>query len=128
MKTIRGFAKRVGKEFNPHKIILFGSYAYGKPNEDSDVDLLIILPFEGRPVEQSVAIQMKCRPHFPVDIIVRTPEKIQERLSIEDGFIKEILDKGRVLYETTDAGMDRESGRGFRDVGKRNARSKRPKL
>jgi predicted nucleotidyltransferase len=48
MNAITEFSRRVAEEFSPEKIILFGSHAYGTPTEDSDVDLLVILPFEGR--------------------------------------------------------------------------------
>jgi len=63
------------------------------------VDLLIVLPFEGKSVNQSVRIRMKLRPAFPVDLIVRTPQHVRERLGIGDDFIREILEEGKVLYE-----------------------------
>jgi len=63
------------------------------------VDVLVILSFEGRSVDQSVAIRMKLRPPFPVDLIVRTPEKIVERLEMGDNFVRDILEQGKVLYE-----------------------------
>ena len=44
MRVIRRYARAIADEFQPDKIILFGSYAYGTPNEDSDVDLLVIMP------------------------------------------------------------------------------------
>jgi predicted nucleotidyltransferase len=47
-RTISSFARQVARQFNPQKIILFGSYAYGKPTEDSDVDILVVMPFKGR--------------------------------------------------------------------------------
>jgi uncharacterized protein len=99
MNQIKDFSRRVAKEFRPHRIILFGSYADGKPTPDSDVDLLVIMPFEGRPVEKSVEIRMKLMPHFPPDILVRTPENIEHRLSMGDFFMQDILRKGRILYE-----------------------------
>ena len=99
MNKIEEFGRRIGSEFHAEKVVLFGSYAEGVSTEDSDVDVLVILPFEGRSVEQSVAIRMKLRPGFPVDLIVRTPEKIAERLEIGDDFVREILENGKVLYE-----------------------------
>ena len=80
-------------------MLLFGSYADGSATEDSDVDLLVILPFEGKSVYQSVAMRMKLRPAFPVDLIVRTPEQLEKRLNMGDCFLKEITEKGKVLYE-----------------------------
>jgi uncharacterized protein len=99
MKTIRDFCKRVVDEFRPQRIVLFGSYAVGNPTPDSDVDLLIILPFKEKPVSKAVEMRMKLRPPFPVDLIVRTPEKILERLNLGDFFLKDILETGKVLYE-----------------------------
>jgi uncharacterized protein len=67
--------------------------------EDSDVDLLIIMPFSGRPAAKSVEIRLKAKPTFPVDLIVRTPNTVEERLAKGDGFIREALEQGQVLYE-----------------------------
>ncbi|NUM67720.1 HEPN domain-containing protein [candidate division KSB1 bacterium] len=80
LEQIQEVAQRIGKEFSPQRIILFGSYAYGNPTPDSDVDLLVITPFQGRSAEKSVEIRLKVRPPFPMDLLVRTPEKVQERL------------------------------------------------
>ena len=102
MKEIQEFGRRIGQEFHPHQVILFGSYARGSVTEDSDVDLLVILPFEGKAVNQSVEIRLRLRPTFPVDLIVRTPEKVRERLEMGDGFMREILEEGKVLYEADD--------------------------
>lgn len=91
---------RIVKAFSPQKIILFGSYAYGKPTPDSDVDLLIIQPSAQSHTEQSVAISELILPRpFPVDILVRTPEEVDKALVEKDFFIKEILEHGRTLYE-----------------------------
>ena len=96
---IEEFGQRIGCEFGAEKVVLFGSYAAGEATEDSDVDLLIICSFEGRSVDKSVEIRMKLRPHFPVDLLVRSPEEIRRRIQMGDGFIKDILEHGRVLYE-----------------------------
>jgi predicted nucleotidyltransferase len=90
---------RIAREFHPDRIVLFGSHARGTAGEDSDVDLLVIMPFEGKAVTKSVEIRLKVRPGFPVDLLVRTPEKVQERLAMGDGFMREILETGKVLYE-----------------------------
>ncbi|MCH7885864.1 MAG: nucleotidyltransferase domain-containing protein [Planctomycetes bacterium] len=99
MNQIEEFGRRIGCEFHSERVVLFGSYARGLGTDDSDVDLLVILPFEGKSVNQSVEIRMRLRPAFPVDLIVRTPEKVRERLEMGDDFIREILDEGIVLYE-----------------------------
>jgi len=102
IRQIRKFSRQLAQEFRLDKIVLFGSYAQGTPAEDSDVDLLIILPFEGKPVAKSVEMRMKLRPSFPVDLIVRTPANVRERLEMEDTFMREVLEEGKVLYEAHD--------------------------
>jgi uncharacterized protein len=99
MNEIERFGRRIGEEFGAEKVILFGSYAQGTAKQDSDVDLLIVTAFEGRSVDKSVQIRLKLRPMFPVDLLIRTPEKIQQRLEMGDQFIKDILQGGKVLYE-----------------------------
>ena len=89
----------MGREFHAQRVVLFGSYANGHPGEDSDVDLLVVMPFEGRSVHQSVAMRMKLRPGFPVDLLVRRPEQVQERLVMGDDFMRSIMEEGQVLYE-----------------------------
>lgn len=98
----------------PQKIILFGSYAYGEPNEDSDIDLLVVMPVESSTHQQAVKIRMGIKPQMPLDLLVRTPEFIAQRLELGDFFIKEILEQGKVIYEATHAGLDRQ-GRGRLD-------------
>ncbi len=99
MKQIEEFAEKLVREFRPLKVVLFGSYAKGIVTPDSDVDLLVILPFEGKPVFKSVEMRLKLRPRFPLDLIVRTPEKVEERLEMEDAFMEEVMEEGKVLYE-----------------------------
>jgi len=96
---IREFSRKLVEEFRPQKVVLFGSHARGTATEDSDVDLLIILPFEGKSVAKSVEMRLKLRPGFPVDLIVRTPENVRKRLEMEDTFMQEIVEEGMVLYE-----------------------------
>ncbi len=88
------------REVNPEKIILFGSYAYGNPTPDSDVDLLVIVrpkPGETRR-ERYLRVALALIPRqFPTDIIVHTPEEIEQRLE-HSFFLREILSKGKILY------------------------------
>jgi len=100
MNKIKEFGQQIGREFNNvEKVILFGSYAQGTAAGDSDVDLLVICAFEGKSVHQSVKIRMKLRPQFPIDLLVRTPEKVCQRIEMGDDFMAEILKEGKVLYE-----------------------------
>ena len=96
---IRKYADQIARQFQPNKIILFGSYAYGKPSEDSDVDLLVIMSFKGRNPEKATEIWMATRPKFPIDIMVRKPEEMKKRLAMGDFFLREITEKGELLYE-----------------------------
>jgi predicted nucleotidyltransferase len=100
---IRKYAAQIARQFHPEKIILFGSYAYGKPTEDSDVDLLVVMPFEGKGAEKATEILLATDPRFPIDLIVRTPEQIRTRVKLGDFFLREITKKGKVLYEATDS-------------------------
>ena len=91
ISKIHNLAKDIVTYFHPEKIILFGSYAHGKPTPDSDVDLLVIMPFEGRSPKMATKIWMKTRPDFPLDLMVRRPEEIHQRLNMGDFFIQEII-------------------------------------
>lgn len=103
LNQIQAFSQRVVDQFQPEKVILFGSYAYGQPTEESDVDLLVILPFEELPVRKAIEIRQHVPAPFPLDLIVRTPEQVQQRLEMEDFFIQDILNNGQVLYEANHA-------------------------
>jgi len=97
---IRRAARRIVDAVHPEKIILFGSFAYGKPTLDSDVDLLVIMESNLRPHARAVQVLEILYPRpFPVDIIVRTPAEVEERLLIGDCFFQEIMSEGKVLYE-----------------------------
>jgi len=73
----------------------------GAVGEDSDVDLLVILPFEGQAIRKSTEILRKIQPRIPVDLIVRTPDYVRERLKWNDFFLREIIERGKTLYESS---------------------------
>lgn len=98
MRQIEEFGRQIGCQFSSERVILFGSHARGEVASDSDVDVLVIAPFEGKSVHKSVEIRMKLRPRFPVDLIVQTPEEVRQGLEMGDGFMREILRDGKVLY------------------------------
>ncbi len=87
------------EKYNPVKIVLFGTYAYGKPSPESDVDLLIIVNSDNSPWKLSAEISLLLDHAFPLDIIVKTAQEIEDRLTIGDFFIKDIINNGKVLYE-----------------------------
>src|SRR5204863_2727718 len=104
MRVIRRFARQVAERFGPDKIILFGSYAYGAPHADSDVDILVIMPAQNQ-LDQAVKIELACDPPFPLDLIVRTPKNLQWRLAENESFLREIVTRGKILYEKDNSRM-----------------------
>jgi predicted nucleotidyltransferase len=98
LSAIRRFARRIAERFDPEKIILFGSFAYGKPHEWSDVDLLVVMPAYNE-INQSIRIKLAFDPVFPLDLIVITPARLRRRLAEQWTFWQEIMTKGFVLYE-----------------------------
>lgn len=106
--VIRRFARQVAERFQPDKIILFGSYAYGRPHADSDVDILIVMPARNQ-LDQAFKIHATLLPPFPLDILVRTPKNLEWRLREGDSFLRELMARGKVLYEKNDPGMGTKS-------------------
>lgn len=101
---IKRLCDEIAREFRPQKIILFGSHASGNPEWDSDVDLLVIMPFKGTPHRQAVAIRSRIGAGVALDLLVRTPQQISRRLAMGDSFIREILKRGKVVYEANHRG------------------------
>jgi len=97
-ETLPAAIEKLVREVDPEKIILFGSYAYGEPTSDSDVDLLVIWDTDKPRRERVVTISLLLYPRpFPVDIIVKTPRELEEELP-HNFFLREILARGVVLY------------------------------
>ena len=99
-KSLRPAVQKIVAELKPEKIILFGSYAYGLPNPHSDVDLLVIMKTRASLKERSWSVSRLLLPRpFPVDILVKTPKEVEKALEAGDFFLKEILTRGKVLYD-----------------------------
>ena len=99
--TVQKIAQKIQTHYKPEKIILFGSYAYGKPNRDSDIDMFIVRGTTKRRIDRFVEVKKlvyDANRRIPFSPIVYTPREVKQRLSLGDDFVKEILDKGRVLY------------------------------
>jgi predicted nucleotidyltransferase len=96
---VRQLCKRIAQEFKPEKIILFGSHADGQPTPESDLDLLVIMQFDGDALEQAVSMLNRLNVLMPVDLLVRTPEQIRHRLEMGDSFMRDIVERGKVMYE-----------------------------
>ncbi len=109
MRVIRRYARQVAERFQPDKIILFGSYAYGKPNADSDVDILVIMPARNE-FDQAFKIRCEVPTQFPMDLIVLKPRNVKWRLDERESFLTEIMTKGKLLYEKNDVRVDSQGG------------------
>lgn len=103
---IKLLCSEIAREFHPDRIVLFGSHAYGKPRLGSDVDLLVVMPFEGSPFRQAAAILghvVQTVGIMPLDLLVRTGKQVQERIQMGDSFMREIIERGLVMYEADHA-------------------------
>ena len=98
MRVIRKFAREVAERFPPGKIILYGSQAYGTPNEDSDVDLLVVMPAWNE-ISKANRIRLAVPHPFHLDLLVRTPKDLDWRLREGDWLLREIVSRGKVLYD-----------------------------
>src|SRR5262245_23356490 len=112
MAAIRRFARRIAERFQPNQIILFGSYAYRKPHEESDVDLLVIMQTKNA-IDQSIRISVAFERPFSFDLIVRTPWQIERGLKDDNWFLREIIERGKVLYEARDRQVGSQSRTGL---------------
>ncbi len=99
-KVIQEIAEKIKREYKPEQIILFGSYAYGKPTKDSDIDLFIVKETNKRRIDRFCEVRKIIRDIKGISIqpVVLTKKELKERLKIGDDFIKEILEKGKALY------------------------------
>ena len=99
-QTLPAAVRRIARTLRPEKSILFGSYAYGTPNQDSDVDLLVVMKTRASRVDRYLAVSRLLMPRpFAVDILVHTPREIKTALKQGNFFIEEIISQGQVLYE-----------------------------
>lgn len=99
-RLIAKVIQQIVKGTHTQKVILFGSYAYGQPGPHSDVDLLIIMESRRRPAERAVQIARLLQFYpFSMDIFVRTPAEIRKRLQMGDPFYREIMQRGKILYD-----------------------------
>jgi len=98
---IQNILEKLLADYTPEKVILYGSHAYGKPDRDSDIDLLIIKETSERFIDRWVTVQQiltGTHPSIPVETLVLTPQEMERRLAIGDQFVEEIINKGEVLY------------------------------
>jgi uncharacterized protein len=99
---MEAYAQLIAERFEPVRIVLFGSHAHGTPGVHSDVDLLVLMDFEGPAQEQAYRIRRALPRRFPLDLLVRRPADVARRVAAGDAFLRDILRSGRVLHERAD--------------------------
>ena len=105
-QQIRELVDKIVRQFHPEPVILFGSYAYGKPTEDSDVDILVVMPLNGkRAAAQAAEIRGAVHGGFGLDLLVTPGERLRRRIADGDLLLKDIVDKGKTLYESSSSGL-----------------------
>jgi len=98
--SLEEIARRLVAELQPEQIILFGSHAWGRPDEDSDVDLLVIVPHsDDKPTQRAMRAYRSLRGLMvPTDILVKTRAEIERFRHVYASLESEILERGKVLY------------------------------
>jgi len=99
LAEIRRVVNQIVERFDPERVILFGSYASGRPRPGSDVDLLVVMDTPKPTLEQAGEIHCEVDHRFGLDLIVRTPQQLAERIALGDFFLREIAQQGKVVYE-----------------------------
>ena len=94
-RQIEAYCRVLAREIRPRRIILFGSYASGRATPESDVDLLVVMPFHGNTTDQVVAIRGRAEAPFPMDLLLWKPDRMRRR----DSFTLAVLKDGKVMYE-----------------------------
>lgn len=98
-EQIRKVAAEIGERFQPDRVILFGSWARGHAQPDSDVDMLVIMDYAGSSVDESLRLLKAVNEKFSIELLVRSPKEVERRVQLGDVFLREILQEGKVLYE-----------------------------
>ncbi len=101
-RVIEDTARQIVELFDPEQIILFGSYAYGTPDADSDVDLLVVMKTALTDTQQAIRICQAIPYRYGLDLLVRTPENLSRRIAMGDRFLQEVTNRGKVIYERPD--------------------------
>src|SRR5947208_4733276 len=109
LSAIRRYARQIAERFRPEKIILFGSYAYGTPHNESDVDLMVIMP-AWNVTSKAIQIDNAFDRWFSLDLLVRTPKQIAQAFKDNNWFLREVVEKGIVLYEAPNREVGSQGG------------------
>lgn len=103
LDEIKNAVQKIAQTFRPERVVLFGSFARQSAGQDSDVDLLVVLPHKESAAKCAAEIRQAIDFRFPCDLLVRSPQKVAERLRMGDPFIKGIVENGKTLYESAGA-------------------------
>ena len=98
LAEIEDLAAKIVREFQPEKVILFGSHARGEAGPNSDVDLLVVVPFVGKAWRKAAEIRNRVQARFPLDLLVRSPDEMQWRVTAGDPFLSEVAEQGVELH------------------------------
>jgi predicted nucleotidyltransferase len=100
-REVNQLVGEIARLHNPEKIILFGSYAYGEPTKDSDVDFLIVTSHRGPGSRVATRIRLSVEQKFPMDLLVYSSAELRKAVTEKDWFVIEVLEKGIVLHDRT---------------------------
>lgn len=104
---IQKVCRQIVDAHSPEKVILFGSYARGNPHDDSDIDLLVVMPYEGNELDKMAEVRGGLSSEMPLDVLVKTPTQVRQKLVSGDFFVQEIIESGRILYDAGNLGLDK---------------------
>jgi predicted nucleotidyltransferase len=111
---IIALSEQLAAACKPLKVVLFGSYAYGTPTEDSDVDVMVLTRSRKSNHQQFIEVRRLIDVEFAMDLVVRRETDVLKRIQWNDFFLREVMEKGIVLHAADDAGMGRKGRRRLR--------------
>ena len=97
-EQIDAFVGEIVRRYSPEQVILFGSQASGSPNNDSDVDLLVLMDYEGYSADIAAEILSSINPRFSCDLLVRRPAEVRSKIQARDFFLTDVMAQGIHLY------------------------------
>jgi type I restriction enzyme S subunit len=111
IEQVERFVAELVRGFQPDRVVQFEQLIPGSPKVNAEMGLLVVMPFEGRALAQAVRIEREVAHEFPLEVVVRRPEEVDQAVEIGDGFVKGILERGRTLYVRPGTAERREQAR-----------------
>ena len=100
MHALDEMVQRIVERFHPDRIILFGSHAKGNPTDDSDLDILVVMPVEGSRRRKANEIDLALADRtVPLDVVVVTPDQFERQRDVIGTIVREAVREGRSVYE-----------------------------